>query len=135
LGADSPAVSTASFVFTSGQLPLVDGALVAAGKVGDGEECVTPHAAKGYARISALNAIAAAKHALGSLDRVTRVVKLVGFVASDSSFIGQAGVINGASEVIHEIFGEIGIHARSAVGVATLPLDAPVEVELILEYE
>jgi enamine deaminase RidA (YjgF/YER057c/UK114 family) len=90
--------------------------------------------AKAYARTAALNALAAVQAAIGSLDRVTRVVKLVGFVASEPSFTGQPGVINGASEVLGEIFGDLGKHARSAVGVAVLPLDSPVEVELIVEF-
>ena len=106
----------------------------ATGKVGDGHGLVPASDAKDYARICALNALAAAKGVIGSLDRVTRVVKVVGFVASDPSFTGQPGVINGASEVLGEIFGDAGVHARSAVGVAVLPLDAPVEVELILAF-
>jgi enamine deaminase RidA (YjgF/YER057c/UK114 family) len=130
-----PAVVQGSLVFTSGQLPMVSGALPATGKVGDGHGLVPASDAKDYARICALNALAAAKGVIGSLDRVTRVVKVVGFVASDPSFTGQPGVINGASEVLGEIFGDAGVHARSAVGVAVLPLDAPVEVELILAFD
>jgi enamine deaminase RidA (YjgF/YER057c/UK114 family) len=130
-----PAVVAGSLVFTSGQLPMVSGALPATGKVGDGHGLVPASDAKDYARICALNALAAAKGVIGSLDRVTRIVKVVGFVASDPSFTGQPGVINGASEVLGEIFGDAGVHARSAVGVAVLPLDAPVEVELILAFE
>jgi enamine deaminase RidA (YjgF/YER057c/UK114 family) len=126
-----PAVRTGSLVFTSGQLPMVAGTLAATGKVG---ATVTPEDARGYAATCALNALAAAKSAIGSLDRVTRVVKVVGFVASDPSFTGQPGVINGASELLGEIFGDLGVHARSAVGVTVLPLDSPVEVELILEF-
>jgi enamine deaminase RidA (YjgF/YER057c/UK114 family) len=95
---------------------------------------VSPDAAAGYARTCALNALAAAASVIGSLDRVTRVVKVVGFVASAPDFIGQPGVINGASELLGEVFGEAGQHARSAVGVAVLPLDSPVEVELVLEF-
>lgn len=126
-----PAVISGNLVFTSGQLPFVAGALPATGKVGAE---VTAEAAKGYAATCVLNALAAAKSAIGSLDRVTRVVKVVGFVASDPSFTAQPGVINGASDLLGEIFGDAGVHARSAVGVAVLPLDSPVEVELILEF-
>ena len=129
-----PAVVSGSLVFTSGQLPMVAGALPATGKVGDGHGLVPAADAKDYARISALNALAAIKSVIGSLDRVTQVVKVVGFVASEPSFTGQPGVINGASEVLGEIFGDIGIHARSAVGVAVLPLDSPVEVELTVSF-
>ncbi len=130
-GAYVPYVVTGNLVFTAGQLPFTDGALPAVGKVGDS---VDPDAAKGYARTAVLNALAAVQAAIGSLDRVTRVVKLVGFVSSDPSFSGQPGVINGASEVLAEIFGDRGTHARSAVGVAVLPLDSPVEVELVVEF-
>jgi enamine deaminase RidA (YjgF/YER057c/UK114 family) len=131
-GAYVPAVISGSLVFTAGQLPFVDGALPATGKVGAG---VSADDAKAFARTAAINALAAARGVLGSLDRVTRVVKVVGFVASDPSFAGQPGVINGASELLGEVFGaEAGAHARSAVGVAVLPLDAPVEVELVLEF-
>jgi enamine deaminase RidA (YjgF/YER057c/UK114 family) len=134
-GAYVPAVISGSYVYTAGQLPFVDGALPALGKVGDALGLVSPSDAAGYARTAAINALAAARSVLGSLDRVTRVVKVVGFVASDPSFTGQPGVINGASEVLAAVFGpEIGAHARSAVGVAVLPLDSPVEVELILEF-
>ncbi|MGV8884520.1 MAG: RidA family protein [Microbacteriaceae bacterium] len=126
-----PAVITGNLVYTAGQLPFVDGALPETGKVGD---TVSAEAAKDLARTSALNGLAAVKSVLGSLDRVTRIVKVVGFVASDPAFTGQPGVINGASEILGEIFGDAGIHARSAVGVSVLPLDAPVEVELIIEF-
>jgi len=126
-----PAVVTGSLVYTSGQLPMVDGALPATGKVGAD---VTVEAAAGYARQCALNALAAAESVIGSLDRVTRVVKAVVFVASAPDFTGQPTVGNGASEFIQDVFGEAGRHARSAVGVAVLPLDAPVEVELVLEF-
>src|SRR5690554_1571432 len=129
-----PAVVTGNLVYTSGQLPMVDGAMDAAGKVGEGEGLVSPETAKELARTCALNALAAAASVIGSLDRVTRVVKVVGFVASDSSFTGQPAVINGASEFLGEVFGDKGAHARSAVGVASLPLDTAVEVELILEF-
>jgi enamine deaminase RidA (YjgF/YER057c/UK114 family) len=128
-----PAVRTGRHVHTSGQLPFVDGALPATGKVGDGEGLVPPADAAAYARTCALNALAAVKALVGDLDQVSRVVKVVGFVASDPSFAGQPGVINGASTVLGEIFGEAGIHARSAVGVAVLPLDSPVEVEIVVE--
>jgi len=130
-GAYLPFAVTGNLVFTAGQLPFTDGALPATGKVGAE---VTAEDAKIYARTAVLNALAAVEAAIGSLDRVTRVVKLVGFVSSDPSFTGQPGVINGASEVLGEIFGEAGKHARSAVGVAVLPLDSPVEVELIVEF-
>lgn len=129
-----PAVVSGPFVYTSGQLPFVSGALPAAGKVGEGHGLVPAADAQDYARTAALNALAAARSVIGSLDRVTRVVKVTGFVASAPDFTGQPGVINGASNVLGEIFGEAGAHARSAVGVAVLPLDSPVEVELILEF-
>ena len=129
-----PAVQQGELVFTSGQLPFVSGALPATGKVGDGHGLVPAADAKEYARLCALNALAAIRAQIGSLDRVTRIVKVVGFVASDPSFTGQPGVINGASELLGEVFGDIGVHARSAVGVAVLPLDSPVEVELIVAF-
>ena len=130
-GAYVPAVVSGNLVFTAGQLPFVDGALPETGKLG---ATVDPEAAKGYARTSALNALAAVQDAIGSLDRVTRIVKVVGFVASDPSFTGQPAVVNGASVLLGEIFGEAGVHARSAVGVAVLPLDSPVELELVVEF-
>jgi len=126
-----PAVASGNLVYTSGQLPMVEGALPMTGKVGVE---VDADAAKQLARTCVLNGLAAARSAIGSLDRITRVVKVVGFVASDPSFTGQPGVINGASELLAEIFGESGQHARSAVGVAVLPLDAPVEVEFVFEF-
>ncbi len=126
-----PAQVTGNLVFTAGQLPMVMGVLPAVGKVGAE---IGPDEAKEFARVCALNALAAAESVIGSLDRVTRVVKVTGFVASAPDFTGQPGVINGASELLGEIFGEAGAHARSAVGVAVLPLDAPVEVELVLEF-
>ncbi|ANF32789.1 LysR family transcriptional regulator [Leifsonia xyli] len=135
VAAYTPAVLDGHHVYTSGQLPMVSGALPATGKVGEGDGLVSASDAKEYARICALNALAAAKSVLGSLDRVRRIVKVVGFVASDPAFTGQPGVINGASEVLGEIFGDAGVHARSAVGVAVLPLDSPVEVELILAVD
>jgi enamine deaminase RidA (YjgF/YER057c/UK114 family) len=124
-----PAVQTGNHVYVSGQLPLVDGALLATGKVGAE---VSAETAKELAARCALNALAAID-ALVGLDRVSRVVKVVGFVASAEGFTGQPGVINGASELLGAVFGEAGKHARSAVGVAELPLGAPVEVELIVE--
>ncbi|MCL3859552.1 RidA family protein [Actinotalea sp. K2] len=128
-----PAVRTGSYVWTSGQLPFVDGALPTTGKVGLGPGQVDPTEAASLARAAVLNALAAVAEQAGSLDRVKRVVKLVGFVASDPSFTGQPQVVNGASELLGQIFGEAGVHARSAVGVAVLPLDSPVEIELVVE--
>jgi enamine deaminase RidA (YjgF/YER057c/UK114 family) len=135
VAAYTPAVLDGSYLYTSGQLPMVSGALPATGKVGEGHGLIPASDAKEYARTCALNALAAAKSVLGSLDRVRRVVKVVGFVASDPAFTGQPAVINGASEVLGQIFGDAGVHARSAVGVAVLPLDSPVEVELILAVD
>lgn len=128
-----PAVRSGNQVWTSGQLPLVDGALQVTGKVGLGDGLVAPAVASEQARAAALNALAAVAELAGSLDRVRRVIKVVGFVASDPSFTGQPGVVNGASELLGQIFGDAGVHARSAVGVAALPLDAPVEIELVVE--
>jgi enamine deaminase RidA (YjgF/YER057c/UK114 family) len=130
-GSYVPAVISGNLVFTSGQLPFTDGKLPATGKVG---AAVSAEDARGYAATCVLNALAAVASVIGSLDRVTRVVKVVGFVASDPAFSAQPGVINGASDLLGEIFGTAGVHARSAVGVAVLPLDSPVEVELILEF-
>jgi len=110
----------------------VSGDLPQTGKVGDGHGLVPADDAKALAQLCALNAIAAVKSVIGDLDQVTRVVKVVGFVASDPSFTGQPGVINGASELLGKAFGDAGVHARSAVGVAALPLDAPVEVEIVV---
>jgi enamine deaminase RidA (YjgF/YER057c/UK114 family) len=124
-----PAVRSGQYVYTSGQLPMIDGALPATGKVG--AEVLAEDAAH-YARICALNALAAV-HALVGIDSIVRVVKVVGFVASSPDFTGQPAVVNGASSLLGEVFGEAGAHARSAVGVAVLPLDAPVEVELIVQ--
>ncbi len=126
-----PAVVHGDLVYTSGQLPMVSGALPATGKVGEGHGLVPPADAKDYARRCALNAIAAAAAAAGGVDRLLRVVKVTGFVASVPEFTGQPGVINGASELLGEVFGEAGRHARSAVGVPVLPLDSPVEVEVV----
>jgi enamine deaminase RidA (YjgF/YER057c/UK114 family) len=125
-----PAVRTGDYVYTSGQLPMVDGQLPASGKVGG---MVTAEQAQDLARTCALNALAAID-ALVGLDSVVKVVKVVGFVASVPDFTGQPGVINGASELLGQVFGEAGRHARSAVGVAVLPLDAPVEVEVVFSY-
>jgi len=130
LAAYVPAVRSGDLVWTSGQVPIVDGALVATGKVGAGVE---PAEAKELARTCALNALAAVKAEVGDLSAVRRVVKVVGYVASAADFTGQPGVVNGASELLGEVFGDAGRHARSAVGVAVLPLDAPVEVEIIVE--
>lgn len=129
VAAYAPAVRSGAYVYTSGQLPFVDGALAMTGKVG---AAVSPEQAKELARSCALNALAAV-HALVGIDTVLRVVKVVGFVASAAGFGGQSGVLNGASELLGEIFGDAGVHARSAVGVAELPMNAPVEVELIVE--
>ena len=126
-----PALRSGDHVWTSGQLPMVDGKLSAIGKVG-GQ--VTAEQAQDLARTCALNALAAID-ALVGLDKVVRVVKVVGFVASVPDFTGQPGVINGASELLGEVFGEAGRHARSAVGVAVLPLDAPVEVEVVVQVQ
>ncbi len=130
-----PAVVSGNLVFTSGQLPFKDGQLIAKGKVGESAGLVDPAVAKDLARQCALNALAAAKTVIGDLDRITRIVKVVGFVASVPEFTGQPGVMNGASEFLVEVFGDKGIHARSAVGVPSLPLDSAVEVEIIAEFE
>jgi enamine deaminase RidA (YjgF/YER057c/UK114 family) len=130
LAAYVPAVRTGVYVYVSGQVPVVDGKLAAAGKVGTE---VSAADAAGLARTCALNALAAAAAAAGGLDRIRRIVKVTGFVASAPGFNGQPLVVNGASELLIEVFGEEGRHARSAVGVVELPLNAPVEVELIAE--
>jgi len=133
LAAYVPAVQTGNLVYTSGQLPMLGGELTAHGKVSEGAEgVVRPDAAAEAARTCALNALAAID-ALVGIDSIKRIVKVVGFVASAPGFTGQPAVINGASHLLGEIFGEAGAHARSAVGVAELPLGAPVEVELIVE--
>jgi enamine deaminase RidA (YjgF/YER057c/UK114 family) len=129
LAAYVPAARAGSLVFTAGQLPFIDGRLPATGKVG-GE--ITPDEGADLARTCALNALAAV-HSLVGLDSVVRVVKVVGFVASTPDFTGQPAVINGASEFLRDVFGDAGAHARSAVGVAVLPMDSPVEVELTVE--
>ena len=130
LAAYIPAVQSGNLVFTSGQLPMINGSLAETGKVGGS---VSPERAKELATVCALNALAAVKTVIGDLDKIKRVVKVVGFVSSVPEFSGQPGVVNGASEFLGEVFGDKGIHARSAVGVAVLPLDAPVEIELIVE--
>lgn len=129
LAAYVPAVRTGNLVYTSGQLPMMSGELPLAGKVG---ASVSPEQAKSLARQCALNALAAV-HSLVGIDSVVRVVKVVGFVASAPGFNGQPSVVNGASELFGQVFGEAGQHARSAVGVSELPLDAPVEVEVVVE--
>ncbi len=125
-----PAVRTGNLIFTSGQLPLVDGKLVATGKVGADVDVET---AKAAAQVCALNALAAIKQVIGDLDRIVRVVKVVGFIAVDPGFTNHAAVVNGASEFLGACLGDSAQHARSSVGMASLPLDAPVEVELIVE--
>ncbi|WP_326796778.1 RidA family protein [Streptomyces sp. NBC_01808] len=125
-----PAVRSGPYVFTAGQLPMVDGTLPLTGKVGAE---VTPEEARELAARCALNGLAAIKSVAGDLDRVVRVLKVVGFVASAPDFTAQPGVVNGASELLGQVLGEAGVHARSAVGVAVLPLDAPVEIEFQAE--
>jgi enamine deaminase RidA (YjgF/YER057c/UK114 family) len=128
LAAYVPAVQTGNLIFSSGQLPMVNGALAATGKVGAD---ITPEQAKELAQVCALNALAAIG-ALVNLDDIVQIVKVVGFVASAPGFTGQPGVVNGASELFGALFGEAGKHARSAVGVAELPLGAPVEIEVVV---
>jgi enamine deaminase RidA (YjgF/YER057c/UK114 family) len=130
LAAYVPAVRSGQYVYTAGQLPLADGQLLMTGRVG---AQVSVEEAAALARTCALNALAAVASVTGGLAAVSRIVKIVGFVASDPSFTGQPLVVNGASELMLEVFGDAGRHARSAVGVAVLPLDAPVEIELIAE--
>ncbi|MFD3870419.1 RidA family protein [Streptomyces sp. NPDC058623] len=125
-----PAVRSGDYVFTSGQLPMVKGTLPVTGKVGAE---VSAEQAKELAATCALNALAAVKSVVGDLDKIARVVKVVGFIASAPDFTAQPGVLNGASELLGAVLGEKGVHARSAVGVAVLPLDAPVEVEIQVE--
>ena len=132
LAAYVPAVRSGNLVFTSGQLPRIDGELTHTGKVGAE---VTAEQGKDAAQACALNAIAAVKAEIGDLANVRRVVKVVGFVASAPDFTGQPGVVNGASELLGKVFGDAGVHARSAVGVAALPLDVPVEIEMVVEVE
>lgn len=125
-----PAVRSGSHVYVSGQLPFVEGRLPATGKVGAE---VSPEDAKELAALCALNAIAAVRAEVGELSNVVRVVKVGGFVASAPDFTGHPGVINGASDLLAAVFGDAGVHARAAVGVAALPLDSPVEVDMIVE--
>jgi enamine deaminase RidA (YjgF/YER057c/UK114 family) len=127
-----PAARSGSLVYTAGQLPIVKGELAATGKVGAE---IDPERATELARLCGLNAIAAIRAEIGELSRVRRIVKVVGFVASAPDFYGQPQVVNGVSDLLGEVFGDAGKHARSAVGVAVLPRDAPVEVELIAEVE
>jgi enamine deaminase RidA (YjgF/YER057c/UK114 family) len=130
LAAYVPAVLTGLYVYTAGQLPMADGKLLATGKVGAE---VSPEQAAELAATCALNALAAVASVSGGLGSILRIVKMTGFVASSPGFTGQPKVLNGASELLLDVFGDAGRHARSAVGVAELPLDAPVEVELIAE--
>jgi enamine deaminase RidA (YjgF/YER057c/UK114 family) len=130
VAAYEPAVRAGNYVYTSGQLPFVDGKLQGTGKVGDS---VTVEQAAGFARTAALNALAAAAQAAGGIDAIKQVVKVVCFVSSATDFTGQAQVANGASELLIDVFGDAGRHARSAVGMAVLPLDTPVEVEIVVE--
>ena len=132
VAANVPALRRGNLVYARGQLPFVGGELPLTGKVGAE---VTPEQAEDLARQCALSGLAAARGILGSLDKITQVVKVTAFVASDPSFTGQPTVANGASVFLGRVFGDLGIHARSAVGVAVLPLDAPVEVEFIFEVE
>jgi enamine deaminase RidA (YjgF/YER057c/UK114 family) len=125
-----PATCAGTLIFTAGQLPFEGGELRITGKVGD---AITLEEARGAARLRALNALAAAAAEAGGLNRIARVVKITGYVASAPGFNRQREVINGASELIGQLFGDAGLHARSAVGAAELPLDAPVEVELVVE--
>ena len=130
-----PALRDGNYVYTAGQLPFAAGALPETGKVGEGEGLVSPARAEELAQLCALNALAAARGVLGSLDRIQQVVKVTAFVASDPSFTGQPGVANGASVFLGRVFGDSGIHVRSAVGVSVLPLDAPVEIEFVFRVE
>jgi enamine deaminase RidA (YjgF/YER057c/UK114 family) len=130
-GSYLPAMISGNLVFTAGQIPLIEGKLMATGKLG--AEITAEHGAE-IAQRCALNALAAVKSVLGDLDRVKQVVKVVGFVSSVPEFSSQPAVINGASEFLQQVFGDAGKHARSAVGVSVLPLDAPVEIELIVEF-
>ena len=128
----APAVLSGTYLFVSGQLPTVEGKLKAEGRVG---EEVTVDEARDCARTAVLNGLAAARKLLGSLDRIRRVVRVAGYVRSGDTFKDHPKVVNGASDVLQEIFGEAGVHARSAIGCSSLPLGAPVEVEMILEIE
>ena len=128
----APAVLSGAYLFVSGQLPMIDGKLKAEGRVG---EEITVDEARECARIAALNGLAASRSLIGSLDRIRRIVRVAGYVRSGHAFKDHPKVVNGASDLLQEIFGEAGIHARSAVGCVSLPLGAPVEVEMILEIE
>ena len=130
-----PAVVEGNLVFISGQLPTVNGELRATGKVGEGNGLVAPADAKDYARTAAINGLAVIKSALGSLDRITRIVKVTGFVACVPDFTAMGAVMNGASELLGDVFGDIGTHARSSIGVPVLPMDSPVEVEMIVAFK
>jgi len=130
-GSYLPAMISGNLVFTAGQIPLVEGKLMATGKLG--AEITVEYGAE-IAQRCALNALAAVKSVIGDLDRVKQIVKIVGFVSSVPEFTAQPSVINGASEFLQQVFGDAGQHARSAVGVSVLPLDAPVEIELIVEF-
>ncbi|MGW0364853.1 RidA family protein [Streptomyces sp. NPDC002990] len=132
LAAYQPAVRSGGYVYTAGQLPMIKGSLPVTGKVGAE---VSAEQAKQLAATCALNALAAVKSVVGDLDKIARVVKVVGFVASAPDFTGQPGVLNGASELLGAVLGDKGVHARSAVGVAVLPLDAPVEIEIQVELD
>ena len=134
VAAYTAAVVSGNLVFTAGQLPFVEGKLPITGKVGEGQGLVDAPLAKDMARLSVLNALAAAKSVIGDLDRITRVVKVTGFVACVPEFTAHPLVMNGASEFLGEVFGEAGVHARSSVGVPSLPLDSCVEVEIIAEF-
>ena len=131
-GAYVPAVISGNLVFTAGQIPLIEGKLMAEGRLGAE---IGAEDGKQIAQRCALNAIAAVKSVLGDLGRVKRVVKVVAFVASTPEFTAQPAVVNGASELLQAAFGDAGVHARSAVGVAVLPLNSPVEVELVVEFD
>lgn len=133
-GSYIPAKVHGDLIYTAGQLPFVAGVLPRTGKVGDGHGLISASDAKDFARLCALNALAAAAAAVGDVDRLTGVVKVTGFVASVPAFTAQPSVVNGASELLGELFGDAGRHARSAVGVSALPLDSPVEVEVIFSY-
>ena len=130
-GSYLPAMISGNLVFTAGQIPLIEGKLMATGKLG--AEITVEYGAE-IAQRCALNALAAVKSVIGDLDRVKQIVKIVGFVSSVPEFTSQPAVINGASEFLQQVFGDAGQHARSAVGVSVLPLDAPVEIELIVEF-
>lgn len=130
VGAYVPAVQVGNLIFTAGQLPFVDGELAATGKV---PADVSPDEARTAARQAALNALAAVAQLAGSLDAVTRIVRVNVFVNSSAGFTDQAGVANGASELLAEVFGQVGRHTRCAIGAAELPLDAPVELDMIVQ--